>query len=169
MEKSAKLYGALLLLSIFVAWSSHAQGRELGHADANDSLIEAQKQRFQHVGRYSIPLGTVKKAAPQDPLTEPAPILIKEEKKALIKLEKNVNVTLAQVDERYYKGDLDGALSLLMEAEADHPKNALVKAKIGSVYFNLGLRKAAARWWRASLEIEPNQTELLRHLKGLGS
>ncbi len=64
----------------------------------------------------------------------------------------------------YYQKNYLAAIAALKEAIQLSPNQSLLYSRLGSIYYELGMKEEAQKSWRQALKLEPNNQELIELL-----
>jgi hypothetical protein len=78
------------------------------------------------------------------------------------KIRKSLDTAMKEGYEYYYQGDLKKALSEYKHISMEYPNSSLVFERLGTIYYQLDNKRDALKSWRKSLELEPNNEELIK-------
>ena len=98
--------------------------------------------------------------------TEPKQAEVDNKSKSLSPEEKSkISTLIIRANELFYRGNYDGAFTLINQAETLDPQNAQVKAMKGSLLIETKHVKDGIQSWKESLLLNPDQPDLQKKIK----
>jgi len=67
---------------------------------------------------------------------------------------------LVRARKSYFKGDYDNALGQILQSIDQKPDNPQAFSMLGSLYYAMGWKSLAVKYWEKSLELDPDNREL---------